>query len=167
KVPRCDRRPEDWPAWRQRFLREARAAAAVRHPHVCPIHDVGEHDGVPFVVLERVDGHSLAEELGRRGRYDNPVEAVRLVRQVADALAAVHAHGVVHRDLKPGNVLLDGARRAVLTDFGLARPENDAERLTADGTLLGTPAYMAPEQAAGQSDRVGPWTDVYSLGVVL
>jgi serine/threonine protein kinase len=151
----------------KRFLREARAAAQVRHPHVCPIHDVGEQDGIPYVVMEYVEGQSLADRLADGRRYDDPTEAVRLVRQVADALEAVHARGLVHRDLKPGNILLDDSGRCVLTDFGLARSDQDVEHLTADGALLGTPAYMAPEQASLTAGPVGPLTDIYSLGVVL
>jgi serine/threonine protein kinase/Flp pilus assembly protein TadD len=167
----------------QRFLREARAAARVHHPHICPIYDVGEQDGFPYVVMAFVEGPSLAERL-QAGRIDDGV-AVRIAREIAEALAAIHAQGIVHRDLKPGNILLD--RRtgslpvqapgqagslsydyvAVLTDFGLARPEDDPQHLTRDGALVGTPAYMSPEQAGGEADRMGPWSDVYSLGVVL
>jgi WD40 repeat protein len=167
KVPRFEG-PEPLRATAtERFLREARAAAQVRHPHVCPIHDVGEQDGVPYVVMEYVEGQSLADRLAGAGRYDDPAAAVRLARQVAEALEAVHARGLVHRDLKPGNILLDPAGRAVLTDFGLARSELEGEQLTADGVLVGTPAYMAPEQAGLAGASVGPWTDLYSLGVVL
>src|SRR5205823_1966341 len=101
------------------------------------------------------------------GRFEDPAEAVTLTLQLLDALAAVHARGIIHRDLKPGNIMLDTSGRAILMDFGLARPEQDAEHLTSDGVVLGTPSYMAPEQAAGQAERIGPWTDLYSLGVVL
>jgi hypothetical protein len=151
----------------ERFQREARSAAQIWHPHVCPIYDVGDHEGQPYVVMAYVEGQSLAGRLARGGRFEDVGEAVALVRQILDALEAVHAHGIVHRDLKPSNVMLDAARRAVLTDFGLARPENEAGRLTSEGVIVGTPAYMAPEQAAGQSDRIGPWTDLYSVGVLL
>jgi tRNA A-37 threonylcarbamoyl transferase component Bud32 len=166
KVPRFDV-PESQRAERlQRFRREARAAAQVLHPHVCPIFDVGEHDGQPFVVMAYVEGESLQDRLRDRGRFED-VRAVRLlVRQVLDALAAVHQRGILHRDVKPGNILIDAAGRAVLTDFGLALPE-EAEVLTADGAVLGTPAYMAPEQADTRRDQVGPGTDLYGLGVVL
>ena len=152
----------------RRFLREAHAAARVRHGNVCPIYDVGEADGRPFVVMALVRGESLAARLSARGGPFEPGETVRVVRRVAAGLAAVHQHGLIHRDIKPGNVLLDGATgEAVLTDFGLARPADDDSRLTADGTIAGTPAYMAPEQAAGEDERLGPATDVYGLGVVL
>jgi Protein kinase domain/Ankyrin repeats (many copies) len=166
KLPRFDGPAEQVARRVQRFQREARAAARVWHPHVCPIFDVGEHDGQPFVVMAFVEGPSLAEVLAQRGRFEVS-EGVTLVLQLLDALAAVHGHGIVHRDLKPGNVLLDPAGRAVLTDFGLARPGDEVERFTSEGIILGTPSYMAPEQAAGQADRVGPATDLYSLGVVL
>jgi hypothetical protein len=149
----------------ERFQREARAAASVLHPHVCPIFDVGEQDGQPYIVMAFLEGPSLAQRLAK-GRFEDVGEAVKIVEQLLGALDAVHAHRIVHRDLKPGNVLFDAAGRAVLTDFGLARPE-EAEPLTSEGVALGTPSYMAPEQAAGQRDRVGPWTDLYSLGVIL
>jgi tetratricopeptide (TPR) repeat protein/tRNA A-37 threonylcarbamoyl transferase component Bud32 len=167
KVPRFEGPEHLRETAAKRFLREARAAAQVRHPHVCPIHDVGEQDGVPYVVMEYVEGQSLADRLAGHRRYEDPAEAVRLVRQVAEALEAVHARGLIHRDLKPGNILLDTARGAILTDFGLARSQQDGEHLTADGALLGTPAYMAPEQVSKTVGPVGPWTDLYSLGVVL
>jgi hypothetical protein len=165
KVPRFDGSPEAQ-ARVQRFLREARAAARVRHPHVCPIHDVGEHAGWPYVVMALVEGHSLAEQL-QHGRFDDCRQAVTLVRQIAEALEAVHAHGIVHRDLKPGNILLDTTGQALLSDFGLAQLAGDAEHLTAEGLMVGTPAYMAPEQVDPDMGTAGPLSDVYSLGVVL
>ncbi|HZY88951.1 MAG TPA: protein kinase, partial [Gemmataceae bacterium] len=167
KVPRLEVLRESPAVWAQRFLREAQSAARVRHPNVCPIYDVGEHDGTPFVVMAFIDGPSLAECLRGPSPYEQPAEAAQLVRQVAEGLGAVHDGGLIHRDIKPGNVLIDRDGQALLTDFGLARPEQDAEHLTASGVMVGTPAYMAPEQACGEVGRVGPWTDVYSLGVVL
>jgi predicted Ser/Thr protein kinase len=166
KVPRFDGPPQDVARRVQRFQREARAAAQVWHPHVCPLYDVGEHEGQPYVVMAYIEGQSLAERLAGGG-YEDVAEAVGVARQLLDALQAVHARGIVHRDLKPGNVMLDASSRAVLMDFGLARPEQEGEPFTTDGVVLGTPSYMAPEQAAGQGDRVGPWTDLYALGVVL
>jgi serine/threonine protein kinase/WD40 repeat protein len=166
KVPRFDGQPEAVAAARQRFLREARAAAAVRHAHVCPIYDVSEHDGRPYVVMALVEGCSLAERL-KAGPFADCREAVTLVCQVAEALAAVHAAGVIHRDLKPANILLDRNGQALLTDFGLARAERGNEHLTGEGDLLGTPAYMAPEQVEPEFGAVGPWSDQYSLAVVL
>jgi tRNA A-37 threonylcarbamoyl transferase component Bud32 len=167
KMPRFDGRQADTAPLLQRFLREARAAAGVRHAHVCPIYDVGEHNGLPYVVMACIEGQSLADRLRARPLVADPREAVELVRQVAEGLAAVHAHGIIHRDLKPGNILLDAHGDALLTDFGLARPENDTENLTADGALVGTPAYMSPEQARSDNAAIGPASDVYSLGVVL
>ncbi len=169
KVPHFDGSPDSQAVRKARFLREARAAAAVvHHPHICPIHDVGEEGGLPYVVMAYIEGQSLAERLRTQGRYEDPRAAVDLALQVASALEAVHAHGIVHRDLKPANILLDGAgTSARLSDFGLARPGDSGEHLTVEGDVLGTPAYMAFEQATGQLDKVGPWTDLYSLGVVL
>lgn len=150
---------------RQRFLREARAAARVRHPHICPIYDVGEQDGVPYAVMAYIEGTNLAEWL----KHERPdaSKAVELVRKVAHGLEAIHAQGIVHRDLKPANILLDAHGEPLVTDFGLARPENDEAALTQEGDVLGTWGYMAPEQAAGNTAKIGPWSDVYSLGVVL
>jgi eukaryotic-like serine/threonine-protein kinase len=165
KVPRFQGPAEARELARQRFLREARAAARVRHPNICPLYDVGEHEGAPYAVMAFIDGPSLAEAL-RQGPME-PARAVRLARKVALALEAVHAEGVIHRDLKPANVLLDRAGEPLLTDFGLARSLAPGEPLTEQGAVMGTPAYMAPEQAAGDLGRVGPWTDVYGLGVVL
>jgi serine/threonine protein kinase len=165
KVPRFDEPSQATQVARLRFLREARAAAAIRHPHVCPIHDVGEQDGIPYVVMAFVEGQSLAERLASSCRFRDCRQAVRLAREIAEALAAVHGHGIIHRDLKPGNILLDGAGHAVLTDFGLSRFEHDAEYLTEEGALTGTPAYMAPEQA--RRGKVDSRSDLFSLGTVL
>jgi serine/threonine-protein kinase len=166
KVPRMDTLSQDQAKRLERFQREVRSAAQVWHPHVCPIYDVGIHDGRPFVVMAYVERQSLAERLARQGRFDDTGTAVALIRQLLDALGAIHEHGIVHRDLKPSNVMLDAGGRAVLMDFGLARPEQEAARLTSDGVIVGTPAYMAPEQATGQPERTGPWTDLYSVGIV-
>ncbi len=167
KVPRFDGPSEGLALRVQRFQREARAAACLRHPHVCPIYNVGEQDGRPYVVMAYLEGESLAKQLARLGRYEDSRQAVHVIREVLEALEAVHGHGIIHRDLKPGNVVFDAVGRAILTDFGLARPVDDTEGLTSEGVVVGSPAYMAPEQAAGQIDRVGPWTDLYSLGVIL
>ncbi len=166
KVPHFSGSAPDQSQAQQRFLREARSAAAVRHPYVCPIYDVGECHGVPYVVMAYVEGKSLAERLAAGVLYSCR-EAVTMARQVAEGLAAVHAAGVVHRDLKPANILIDADGQAVLADFGLARPKDDAEHLTAEGVVVGTPAYMAPEQASAEWGEIGPRTDLYSLGAVL
>ena len=164
KIPRFDAGKQESQVARLRFLREARAAAAIRHPHVCPIHDVGEQDGVPYVVMAFVEGQSLADYLDQH-ESKNWRPALRLAREIAEAVAAVHAHGIIHRDLKPANILLDQAVRPLLTDFGLSRFERDNEHLTEEGTLTGTPAYMAPEQA--RRGKVDARSDLFSLGTVL
>ncbi|MCI0457620.1 MAG: protein kinase, partial [Gemmataceae bacterium] len=168
KVPQFAGPPEVQAAARQRFLREARAAAAVRHSHVRPIYDVGEQDGTPYVVMAFIEGCSLAERLKGEGRFADPRAAVALAVQLAEGLAAVHDCGLIHRDLKPANVLLGAAGDVFLSDFGLARRHDD-ESLTASGALVGTLAYMAPEQA-DDSGGLGPVTgrtDLYSLSVLL
>ncbi|MFO0878187.1 MAG: protein kinase [Gemmataceae bacterium] len=152
---------------RHRFLREARAAAAIAHPNVCSIHDVGELNGQPFVVMTFIEGESLAERLHREPTGLPLAEAVRLIRGVAEGLAVVHAAGIIHRDIKPGNILIDPTGKPVLTDFGLARVLEDTDHATVEGAVMGTPAYMAPEQAAGRTAEIGPPTDVYGLGAVL
>jgi hypothetical protein len=156
--------PHGQSANKERFQREARAAARVLHPNVCPIFDVGEHDGEPFVVMAFIEGKSLSTYLD--GAALSVMDAVRVAGEVLGALSAVHAAGIVHRDVKPGNVLIDAAGRVFLTDFGLALPEGGSH-LTTDGVIVGTPAYMAPEQAGGRPGEVGPRTDVYAVGVLL
>jgi serine/threonine protein kinase len=167
KVPRMDKVPRDKGKFTERFLREARHAASVRNPHVCPIYDAGEHDGQPYVVMAYVDGEPLDRRLGRLGRFDDVRVAVRVGIQVAQALEAIHRHGIIHRDLKPANILLDRSGQALLTDFGLAREIEDAGKLTMEGIVVGTPSYMSPEQAAGDNSNLGPASDLYSLGTVL
>ena len=128
----------------ERFLREIEVAAQITHPHVLPLHDSGEADGLLYYVMPYIEGESLRERLEREGEL--PVtEAVRLIREVVDALAFAHQHGVVHRDIKPDNVLLAG-RHAMVTDFGVAKAVSEAtgrQQLTTAGVALGTPAYMA------------------------
>jgi tetratricopeptide (TPR) repeat protein len=148
---------------RARFLAEADAIARVSHPHIVQVYAVGEHDGRPFLCLEYLTGGNLATRLG--GRPQPSHEAARLVQLLARAVQHAHERGVVHRDLKPANVLLAEDGTPKVSDFGLARfgrPE-----LTASGAILGTPAYMAPEQARGDNAAVGPAADVWALGVIL
>jgi serine/threonine protein kinase len=152
---------------RERFDREARAAAAIRHPNVCPVYEVGEHAGRPFIALAFIEGKPLSELIDPQRPLDQR-RAVEIVRGVAEGLAAAHAVGVVHRDVKPHNVVLDERGEPILMDFGLARIVQTGERgPTRDGDLLGTPAYMAPEQVECVVADIGFHTDVYALGVVL
>ncbi len=149
---------------RQRFAREAKAAAAVVNDHVVPIHNVEIEGETPFLVMKYIDGESLQARLDREGPLELE-EILRIVMQVAVGLAAAHQQGLVHRDIKPANILLEhGLERALITDFGLARAVDDAN-LTNSGFHAGTPQYMSPEQVAGQT--VDCSSDLYSLGSVL
>jgi serine/threonine-protein kinase len=148
-----------------RFLREAETAAGLTHPHIVPIHTVDEQQGLVFFVMGYVAGESLGARLARGAL---PLaEARRILAEVADALAYAHAHGVVHRDVKPDNILLDATAggRAMVTDFGIARAAEGDQKLTVTGIAVGTPTYMSPEQALGESDVDGR-ADIYALGVV-
>ncbi|MYY87489.1 protein kinase, partial [Streptomyces sp. SID335] len=153
---------------RLRMQREARAAARVRHPGVVAVHDVTEVDGRPLIVMELVDGPSLDDVLRDRGALD-PRQAADIGAKVMDALAAAHRVGVLHRDVKPGNILLETGGRVVLTDFGIATMEdpNDgsATHLTRSGELVGSLDYLAPERAQGHDP--GPASDVWALGATL
>src|SRR6266513_2824233 len=154
---------------RLRFLREAETAARLSHPHIVPIHSVVEGpDGLVYFVMAYVDGESLGAKLKRRGRLP-PDEARRIMLETADALGAAHAFGIIHRDVKPDNILLEGSRgRVVVTDFGIAKALSSttgSATLTATGVAIGTPHYMSPEQAAGDREIDGR-SDIYSLGVV-
>ena len=150
---------------KSRFLREAQMSAQLSHPNIVPIFSVDERDGIVFFVMGLVEGETLAQQLARAARP--PVEQIRrTLREVADALGFAHAHGVVHRDVKPDNILIDrDSGRAMVTDFGIARAAEGDSRLTVTGVAVGTPAYMSPEQALGERDVDGR-SDIYSLGVV-
>jgi predicted Ser/Thr protein kinase len=148
---------------RERFLREARMAAQLAHPHIVPVHRADETGGFAWFAMGYVDGETLGQRLRDRGRLPT-VEAVRVLREVAWALAYAHVRGLVHRDVKPDNILIERAGgRAIVTDFGIARADFNAA-LTADGMVLGTVHYMSPEQCAGEP--LDGRSDLYSLGVV-
>jgi serine/threonine protein kinase len=148
----------------ERFRREARIVAQLSHPNIVTVIDRGESDGRPFIVFEYVDGQTLDEVVAHRGAL--PIdEALEIAIASARGLAFAHRHGLVHRDVKPQNILLNGDRQPKVTDFGIARSLDVKKGVTQTGTVLGTSNYIAPEQASG--DRASPQSDVYSLGVVL
>src|SRR5690242_19124988 len=152
-------------AYVERFRREARAVAQLAHPNIVTVIDRGEQDGRQFIVFEYVDGMNLKELMTQEGPV-SPGEAIELALQVARGLSFAHENGLVHRDVKPQNVLLDTDGRAKVTDFGIARSlEGGADGLTLAGRVLGTTDYVSPEQALGK--EVTPQSDIYSLGIVL
>jgi eukaryotic-like serine/threonine-protein kinase len=152
---------------RERFTREAQTAAKLSHPHIVPIHTVGDGQGLVYFVMGYVDGESVAARIKRRGQL--PLEEVRrIMKETADALSAAHGLGVIHRDIKPDNILLEGTRgRVMVTDFGIAKAlsQSSGATLTGAGVAIGTPSFMSPEQAAGEREIDGR-SDLYSLGIV-
>jgi serine/threonine protein kinase len=152
------------PTFRERFLREARMAARLSHPNIVQVYDAGEDDGRPFIVMEYVEGSTLADELREHGRLA-PERVVDLALQVCGGLEHAHAAGLIHRDVKPGNLLCRGDGAVKIADFGIARAAETTTDLTQLGTVLGTAAYLSPEQAAGEP--VTAAADIYSLGAVL
>ncbi len=149
----------------RRFYQEARAASRLRHPNIVSVHDAGEQDGFPFLVMTYIEGQTLAEHL--KGQELEISQAIDYVIQIAHAVDYLHKQDIIHRDLKPSNILLDHQHNAFVTDFGLAKVyEADSER-TVSGTILGTPAYMAPEQAWGKINEITAQCDIYSLGAIL
>src|SRR5262245_28970362 len=164
------------PSMRERLLREARAASALNHPHICTVHDVGDSEGRPFIAMEWIDGESLADRLTRQNGPLALEDVLRLAAQMADALEVAHASGIVHRDLKPANLFITRRGDAKILDFGLAKrllaaaahadvTVASARHLTGAGDVVGTVAYMAPEQARGET--VDARSDLFSLGVVM
>lgn len=151
---------------RQRFLKESQATASVEHPHIVTIHQVGEHDGLPYIVMQRLQGVTLQEYREGVGRLPL-LESLRIAREIATGLAAAHARNLIHRDIKPGNIFLEGSERRVkIIDFGLALDAADSgTKLTTDGSIVGTPAYMSPERVNEQT--IDAQSDIFSLGVIL
>src|SRR4051812_8191093 len=148
--------------FRARFQQEARVIARLEHRHILPVYDVAEEDDIPYLVMRYTDGGDLNSLIDGRLTVERAVE---LLAQVADALGYAHRQGVIHRDVKPANVLIGRDGDALLADFGIAKIYEDTLQLTSDGNMVGTPAYMAPEQLQGK--RVDARTDIYALGVVL
>ncbi len=149
----------------ERFRREARTAASLDHPSIVKTYECGESEGTHYIVQEYVEGESLAERIRRRGPLPSQ-EAAAMLLSIAEGIDHAHVRGVIHRDVKPANVLVDATGQTKVTDFGLACREGEI-RLSATGAIVGTPAYMAPEQVDAAIGKVGPWTDVYGLGAVL
>ena len=153
------------PVERERFQAEAEAAARLAHRNIAPIYEIGEHDGLAFFCMKLIEGETLTERLMSGPMH--PRKAALIMSDIADAISYAHSQGVLHRDLKPSNILLDGDAHPYVVDFGLAKQSSSRTSLTKTGAVLGTPAYMSPEQASGARGEVGDISDVYSLGAIL
>lgn len=148
-----------------RFYREARVAGAIEHANICPVFEVDEVDGIPYLTMPLLKGEPLSAQPDPGELLPLDV-ALEIVQTIANAMAVMHQRGFVHRDLKPSNIFLKNGHEPVVMDFGLARSGNSTDRLTTTGAPLGTPAYMSPEHINSDPTVVGPHSDVYSLGVI-
>ena len=185
KTPKFARQTEDTMV--ARFYREARSAATLQHPNICPVHDVGEIDGVHYISMAYIEGRPLSDYISAR-KFTPVASVLRIVRKVALAIHEAHRRGLIHRDLKPANIMISRHNEPIVMDFGLARQFESTDeadsltgvhefalsecrtiesRLTMDGTVMGSPGYMAPEQLRGEQQWMGPSCDIYALGVVL
>lgn len=156
------------PAALERFYREAQTTSQIRHPNICPVFDVGAIDGTHYLTMAFIPGKPISAFVGK-GKLPAAKQVALLIRKIALAIEEAHKNGIIHRDLKPSNVMLDDRNEPIVMDFGLARQTNTAEnaRLTQSGAILGTPAYMPPEQVNGDLDQIGAQSDIYALGVIL
>lgn len=168
KVPKFgDREAADYEAMLERFYREARAAATLRSPNICPVYDVGEIDGQHYITMAYIEGRPL-KDFTKAKKPHSQKQVATTVRKLALGLAEAHAIGVIHRDLKPANIMVDSRGEPVVMDFGLARrSDGDDVQVTQSNAILGTPAYMSPEQVDADHESVGPQADVYALGVIM
>lgn len=166
KLPQIDKHADT--QFIARFYREARAAANLNHPNLCSVYDVDEIDGVHYITMEFIEGKSLATLL-QEGQKFNQVEVVELIQQLSQALELAHQQGIVHRDLKPANVMIRQDGTPIITDFGLAlmSQNEEATQITQHGQIMGSPSYMSPEQVEGDLEKIGPASDIYSLGVIM
>jgi len=149
----------------ERFHREARAAARLRSPYLCPIYDVGQIAGVYYLSMAFLDGQPLSRAMAD-GVFKTTAEITGIIKKIARGLQKAHEAGIIHRDLKPDNIMIDNDREPIVMDFGLAKRFNEDVQVTMSGVIIGTPAYMSPEQVEGDSSLLGPATDIYSLGVI-
>ena len=149
----------------QRFYREARAAAQLRNPYLCPIYDVGQIGDVYYLSMAFIDGQPLSRAI-TEGRLKTAAAIATVTKKVAQGLQKAHEQGIIHRDLKPDNIMIDQDGEPIVMDFGLARRVDEDAQVTMSGVIIGTPAYMSPEQVEGDPGKIGPPTDIYSLGVV-